>query len=84
LGIEIAHSQRNLFLSQRKYVFDLLKETEKLGYKPSSTPMNYKKKLNTKEGQLMEDVNQYQRLVGKLIYLTMTRPDLAFSVSRVS
>jgi hypothetical protein len=62
----------------------LLRETEKLGCKPSSTPMDRKKKLNTEEGQPLENVNQYQRLVGKLIYLTVTRPDITFSVSQVS
>jgi hypothetical protein len=65
-------------------VLDLLRETEKLGCKPSSTLMDCKKKLNTEEGQPIENINQYQRLVGKLIYLTVTRPDLAFSVSQVS
>jgi Reverse transcriptase (RNA-dependent DNA polymerase) len=84
LGIEIAHSQGNLFLSQRKYVLDLLKETGKLGCNPSSTPMNCKKKLNTEEGQPIENINQYQRLVEKLIYLTVTRSDLVFSVSQIS
>jgi Reverse transcriptase (RNA-dependent DNA polymerase) len=38
LGIEIAHSHGNLFLSQRKYMLDLLKKTEKIRCKPSSTP----------------------------------------------
>jgi Reverse transcriptase (RNA-dependent DNA polymerase) len=44
LGIEIAHSHGNLFLSQRKYVLDLLKETGKIGCKPSSTPIDSKNK----------------------------------------
>jgi Reverse transcriptase (RNA-dependent DNA polymerase) len=42
LGIEIAYSTKGLFLSQRKYVLDLLKETEKLGAKPANTPMENK------------------------------------------
>jgi Reverse transcriptase (RNA-dependent DNA polymerase) len=49
LGIEIAHSPKGLFISQRKYIIDLLKETEKLGCKPASTPMDRKCKLNTEE-----------------------------------
>jgi hypothetical protein len=32
----------------------------------------------------LEDVNQFQRLVGKLIYLTVTRPDLSYAVSQIS
>jgi Reverse transcriptase (RNA-dependent DNA polymerase) len=51
LGIEIAHSPKGLFISQRKYVLDLLKEMKKLGCKSVSTPI--------------EDFNHFQRLVGR-------------------
>jgi Reverse transcriptase (RNA-dependent DNA polymerase) len=84
LGIEIAHSSKGLFLSQRKYVLDLLKETGKLGAKPASTPMETNTKLGLEDGEVLSDIGQYQRLVGKLIYLTVTRPDISFAVSMVS
>jgi hypothetical protein len=85
LGIEIAYSkEKGLFLSQRKYVLDLLNETGKLGAKPANTPMEPNKKLYLDEGELLKDIGQYQRLVGKLIYLTVTRPDISFAVSLVS
>ena len=84
LGIEIAHSSKGLFLSQRKYVIDLLKETGKLGAKPAGTPMETNIKLGPEDGEPLSDIGQYQRLVGKLIYLTVTRPDIAFVVSVVS
>jgi Reverse transcriptase (RNA-dependent DNA polymerase) len=83
LGIEIARSQKGLFLSQRKYVLDLLKETEKLGVKPSNIPINYNSKF-VSDDDMLEDIGQFQRIVGKLIYLTITRPDIAYSVSFVS
>jgi Reverse transcriptase (RNA-dependent DNA polymerase) len=83
LGIEVARSHKGLFLSQRKYTFDLLKETGKLGVRPSNTPMNYSKKCSSDE-DVLPDIRQFQRLVGKLIYLTITRPDIAYSVSFVS
>jgi Reverse transcriptase (RNA-dependent DNA polymerase) len=83
LGIEIARSQKGLFLCQRKYVLDLLKETGKLGVRPASTPMEYSKKCSSVEENSC-DVGQFQRLIGKLIYLTMTRPDIAYVVSYVS
>lgn len=41
-------------------------------------------KLQPSEGKLLEDATRYRRLVGKLIYLTVTRPDLCFAVSLVS
>ena len=46
--------------------------------------MEVNKKLNIEEGQPLKDISQYQRLVGKLIYLTVTRPDIAYAVSVVS
>jgi hypothetical protein len=85
LGIKIAHSKgKCLFLFQRKYVLNLLQETHKLSAKPASTPMKPNKKLYLKEGEQLKDVGQYQILIGKLIYLTVTRPDITFTVSLVS
>jgi Reverse transcriptase (RNA-dependent DNA polymerase) len=83
LGIEITHSHENLFLSQRKYVLDLLKKIRKIGCKPSSTPIDSKNKLNSEEGESLDNKNQYQRLIGKLIYLTVIRPDISFAVSQI-
>jgi hypothetical protein len=84
LGIEIAHSPKGIFISQRKYTLDLFKETGKLGCKPTSTLIDSKVKLNTEDGEQLGDINQFQRLVGKLIYLTVTRPDISFSISQIS
>jgi Reverse transcriptase (RNA-dependent DNA polymerase) len=82
LRIEIAHSkEKSLFLSQRKYMLDLLKEIGKLFSKLESTLMKPNKKLYLEEGEKLKDISQYQRLVGKLIYLTITRPDIAFVVA---
>jgi hypothetical protein len=52
--------------------------------KPVSTPMDSKNKLNIEDGEPMGDISQYQRLVEKLIYFTVTRPDLAFTISKIS
>lgn len=83
LGIEVMRSKKGIYLSQRKYVLDLLSETGKLGAKPSGTPMMPNQQL-VKEGELCKDPERYRRLVGKLNYLTVTRPDIAYSVSVVS
>lgn len=84
LGMEIAQSKKGIVLSQRKHVLDLLKETCISGCKPVETPIDPNQKLgDSKEGTLV-DTSKYQRLVGKLIYLSHTRPDIAFAVSLVS
>lgn len=84
LGIEVAHSKLGIFISQQKYVLDLLKETGKLGCKPIDTPIEYNHGLCDAPEDLTVDKGAYQRLVGKLIYLSHTRPDIAFAVSVVS
>ena len=83
LGIEVLRNKHGIFLSQRKYVLDLLSETRKLGVKPCTSPMVLDVHL-TKEDEVFENLERYIRLVGKLNYLTVTRPDIAHSVSVVS
>jgi hypothetical protein len=83
LGMEVARSKKGIVVSQRKYVLDLLQETGMSGCKPVDTPMDQSAKLWEK-GNTLVDTGRYQRLVGKLIYLAHTRPDIAFSVSVVS
>ena len=83
LGVEVMQSKHGIFLSQRKYVLNLLSETGKLGAKPCSSPMALGVHL-TREGKLFKDLERYRRLVGKLNYLIVTRPDIAHSVSVVS
>ena len=64
-------------------MLDLLSETRKLRVKPCSSPMVPSLHL-TKEGETFENPERYRRLVGKLNYLTITRPDIAHSISVVS
>ncbi|RVX23717.1 Retrovirus-related Pol polyprotein from transposon RE1 [Vitis vinifera] len=84
LGMEVARSSKGIFVSQRKYTLDLLKETGMLGCKPSNTPMDPFNKIGSKEDMVAVDKGRYQRLVGRLIYLSHTRPDISFAVSMVS
>ena len=83
LGIEVMRIKHRIFLSQRKYVFDLLSETRKLGVKPYSSPMVPGVHL-TRESETFEDPERYRRLVGKLNYPILTRPDITHLVSVVS
>ncbi|KAH9696165.1 retrovirus-related pol polyprotein from transposon RE1 [Citrus sinensis] len=84
LGIEVARSKSGIFLSQRKYVLDLLTETGMLDCKPAETPMEMNHKLGILPNQTPTDKGRYQRLVGRLIYLSHTRPDITYAVSIVS
>nr|KYP51533.1 Copia protein [Cajanus cajan] len=52
--------------------------------RPIDNPMDPNQKLMTNQGELFTDPERYRRLVGKLIYLTITRPDLSFAVGIVS
>lgn len=80
LGIEVHRSKAGFFLSQRKYASDVLLEFGMTKAKPLHLPMDIKLKLTADMGDLLPDPSTYQRLIGKLIYLTVTRPDIAFSV----
>ncbi|CAL9006929.1 unnamed protein product [Prunus brigantina] len=84
LGIEVSRSHQGIFLSQRKYVMDLLTETRMMGCKPVNTPMEENHKLGECTDHKPTNKEQYQRLVGRLIYLSHTRPDIAYAVSVVS
>ncbi|XP_057991224.1 uncharacterized mitochondrial protein AtMg00810-like [Hevea brasiliensis] len=81
LGIKVMRSKKGIFLSQRKYVLDLLTETGKLGAKPCSALMTLTLQLLAGDSELFEDPERYRRLVGKLNYLTVTRSDIAYAVS---
>ena len=64
-------------------MLDLLSEIGKLATKPCQSPMAQSLHL-TRKGELFEDLERYRRLVGKLNYLTVTSPDISYSISVVS
>ncbi|XP_062100480.1 uncharacterized mitochondrial protein AtMg00810-like [Humulus lupulus] len=76
--MEFARSKKGIYVSQRKYTLDLLNETEMLESKPSKTPIKLGDKRKMFEGSPV-DKGRYQQLVGKLIYLSHTRPNIAFA-----
>jgi hypothetical protein len=84
LGIEVARSNEGIFISQRKYVLDLLSEVGMLDCKPVDTPTIQNHKFGENNDSVPTNKEQYQRLVGKLIYLSHTRPDIAYAVNVVS
>ncbi|RVW63213.1 Copia protein [Vitis vinifera] len=84
LGMEVARSRKGIVVSQRKYILDLLKEIGMLGCKPIDTPMDSQKKLGIEKESTPVDRGRYQRLVGRLIYLSHTRPDIGFAGNLVT
>ncbi|WJZ94996.1 hypothetical protein VitviT2T_013797 [Vitis vinifera] len=84
LGIEVSRSSEGIFLSQRKYALNLLQETGMSGCQPVNTPIEEGLKLCVELNQVSTDKGRYQRLVGRLMYLAHTRPDLAYALSVVS
>ena len=84
LGIEVARSPEGIFLSHRKYVLDLLREVGMTTCKPANSPVDVNVKLKKGEGGKPVNQTSYQRLIGKLIYLNHTRPEIAFAVNTLS
>ena len=84
LGIEIAQSSSGVVLSQKNYALDILEETGVLECKPVDTPMDFNVKLVPGQGESLGDPRRYRRLVGKLNYLIITRPNISFPISVVS
>ena len=76
LGLEVERTKEELFLGQQKYAKDLLQRYGMLDCKPISTPMDPNVRLQEDKGKNLEDVTMYRQLVGSLIYLTLTRPDI--------
>ncbi|XP_020245041.1 uncharacterized protein LOC109823167 [Asparagus officinalis] len=83
LGIKIARSRKGIVFSQRKFALDLLLETGMLGCKVATTPIKQNHKMCAEGGDPVSK-EQYQRLVGRLIYLCHMRPDITHAVSVVS
>lgn len=84
LGIELTHDQEGLFICQRKYTLDILTKCGMLGSKPSPFPMEANHKLALANGPPYSDPLKYRRRIARLIYLTITRSELTYSVHVLS
>lgn len=80
LGIEGFWLKEGIFISQKKYILDLLAETGMVDCKPAETPIIFNHGLQMIQGEKLADRGQYERTVGKLIYLSHTRPFIAYAV----
>ena len=84
LGIEVGRGEEGFMLTQRKYALDIIEETGLLGAKPVATPMEQRHQLGTDKSAFLKDARKYRRLVGRLIYFSVTRPYLTYAVHILS
>ncbi|XP_049391249.1 uncharacterized mitochondrial protein AtMg00810-like [Solanum stenotomum] len=95
LGIEFARSSKYILMHQRKYALELISETRLGNAKPAWTPIDNNNKLTSKhyddyvnseddKEDPPADQSIYQRLIGNLLYLIMTRTNIAFGVQTLS
>lgn len=83
LGIQITRAATSLFLSQTKYIKDLLVKSKMFEEKSYDTPCLPYHRLFKEDGEPYSNTKLYRSIVGALQYLTFTRPDIAFSVHQV-
>jgi hypothetical protein len=84
LGIEVVHSTKGYYLSQHKYIQDLLARSGITDTRTAATPMDLHLQLRSSNGTPLADPSRYRHIVGSLVYLTVTRPDIAHAVHILS
>ena len=84
LGFEVIQTSSGLHLSQSKYAADLLQKANMAEAKPCPTPMCLSNNFSTIDSEFFSQPSLYRSTIGALQHLTMTRPDLSFSVNKLS
>ncbi|GKC33189.1 retrovirus-related pol polyprotein from transposon TNT 1-94 [Tanacetum coccineum] len=80
LGLQVKQKKDGIFISQDKYVEEILKKFRFTEVKTASTPMETQKPLLKDEDGKEVDVHMYRSMIGSLMYLTSSRPDIMFAV----
>jgi hypothetical protein len=84
LGLEISFSSDGFYLTLAKYISDLLSRANLTDYKIVDTSTELNARLTLQDGEPFRDPTLYRHLVGSLVYLTVTRPDISYVVHQVS
>lgn len=84
LGIEIARGPMGMFLLQRKYALDIVAEVGLLGCKPVAMHMEQNHKLLADKGPYYNNPVRFRRVVGRLVYLSIIRPELCYAIHVMS
>ena len=86
LGLEVWKRQKEILIGQIKYTIDILKRFGMLECKSIATPMdaNLEKLRDSASYSNLIDLTMYRQLIGSLMYLTNTRPDICFAVNALS
>ncbi|GKE47813.1 putative ribonuclease H-like domain-containing protein, partial [Tanacetum coccineum] len=84
LGLQVKQKEDGIFISQDKYVAEILKKFDFVSVKTASTPIETQKPLVKDEEASDVDVHLYRSMIGSLMYLTASRPDIMFAVCACS
>jgi hypothetical protein len=84
LNIKVLQSPKQIWLLQRQYALNKLSEYGMMSCKLISIPLEQNVKLSVDEEDLVDDTTMYRHIVGSLIYMTITRPDLSYVIGMVS
>ena len=84
LGLEVQQNKDGIQITQSKYVDDLIHSAQLDDAKTFATTMELNVKISKEDGHPLPDPTIFRRLVGSLLYLTMTRPDISHAVQTVS
>ncbi|WVZ82658.1 hypothetical protein U9M48_029900 [Paspalum notatum var. saurae] len=84
LGIEVSSAPEGFYLSQEKYIQGLLDRASLTDHKTEETPMELNLRLSATDGEPLDDPTRYRHIVGSLVYLGVTRPDISYSVHILS
>lgn len=84
LGIQIHQSEKVIDISQHKYIQGILLECNLMNAKSYDTSFPTAYKISKTDGVPLSNPSKYRRLIGQLLYLTVTRPDITFAIQQLS